>query len=135
MHPWCIHIHPQCIHSASILIYCASAVHLHFIHVHPWCTHTNPSSIQGVSICPHAASQHQQPSYHAGTSHAATSQPAPPHPPELCETLHASKLGLNQIIPNNNDINYAFNTFYCFSPFPSRHICVNNIPKIYGFLP
>lgn len=44
--------------------------------------------------------------------------------------------GLNQVFPHNNDINYAFNTFYWFFFFlTSCHICANNIQKIYGFLP
>lgn len=42
---------------------------------------------------------------------------------------------LNQVFPHNNDINYAFNTFYWVFFLTSCHICANNIQKIYGFLP
>lgn len=89
--------------------------------VHPWDTHSTSMVLS--------------PLHWDGLSSATPSQPAQTHPPAPYKSLHESKSALNQIIPNNNDINYAFNTFYCFSPFPSRHICVNNIQKIYGFLP
>lgn len=89
--------------------------------VHPWDTHSTSVVLS--------------PLHRDGLSSATPSQPAQTHPPAPYEPLHESKSALNQIIPNNNDINYAFNTFYCFPPFPSHHICVNNIQKIYGFLP
>lgn len=119
---------------------------------HPWGTHGTPTvHLRCIRVCVHGASMCAQgastvpprhvrgaipsPTRAAPPPPARPSQPAQTHPPAPYESLHESKSALNQIIPNNNDINYAFNTFYCFPPFPSRHICVNNIQKIYGFLP
>lgn len=103
---------------------CAATVHPRRVRVHPRClpTHGVPAVCRR---CRHLPPQ-------GGTSRATSSRPAPAEP---YETLHESKSGLNQIIPNNNDINYAFNTFYCFPPLPfTPHLC-EQYPKDLRFSP